>query len=169
MDAITISSLSQMAEAAVRLEQAGDKCHPVLLRAAMAGALRLCFVLPGARLPLKVLNPMRDSRPLAVVFAGDGVEPTGPESFPQAMRALRWSKRIMIHGTGGQPAHYALAVQATLACGRLVLIETCSAFEPTWTALATRVAANTPTLRIIIPPGAPPHPCLGAPAGVVIQ
>jgi hypothetical protein len=159
----------QMADLAVRLTQAGAEHQVPLVRAAMAGRLRLAFITPGARLPLRLLKAATDPRPFAVILAGDGPELVGPEAFPQARQLLRWAGGIILHATGGLPEHYALAAGATVLHRRLVLVETCTAREAEWCNLAAIFAPSTPTLRITVRPSRSPHPSFTLPAGKVLQ
>ncbi|MBX6747469.1 MAG: hypothetical protein IRY87_36020 [Acetobacteraceae bacterium] len=169
MEPLTLKTRAQMAEVAVRLEQAGAGHHVPLIRAAMAGALRFAVISPGSALPLRLLDMARDSRPLAVILADDGDKPTGPDGFPQARRLLRWAASIFIHATGGQPIHYAAAAQVTMLVRRFLLIETNTAHEAEWCDLRRAVAPRTPGVVLTVPPGAPPHPHLAVPAGEVVQ
>ena len=159
----------QMADLAVRLTQAGAHHQVPLIRAAMAGKLRFAFILPGTRLPLRLLDAATDPRPFAVILAGDGPNSAGPQDFPQARRLLRWAGGIILHATGGLPEHYALAAGATMVLRRLVLVETCTARESEWCDLAVSLAAYTPTLRITVRPSAPPHPSFTMPVGEWLQ
>lgn len=169
MEPLTLKTRAQMAEVAVRLEQAGAGHHVPLIRAAMAGALRFAVISPGSALPLRLLDMARDSRPLAVILADDGDKPTGPDGFPQARRLLRWAAAILIHATGGEPIHYAAAAQATVLVRRFLLIETDTARQAAWCALRRAVAPRTPGAVLTVPPGALPHPHLAVPAGEAVQ
>lgn len=168
-ETIKITSAGLMSDMAVRLAQAGAPWHGPLLRAAMVGDLRLCMVPPGSRLPLSVLDMERDRRPLVVVLHGDGLQPCGPEGFPQSRRLLRWAGFALLHGAGGLPFHYQIAVEAARETGRVVIAETTGALLPEWVALKVAVAPTTPGLIIAVPPGKPAHPCETAPAGAVVQ
>ena len=169
MTPFTCKIPGQLADLAVRLRQAGADHQLPLIHAAMAGKIRVAFIPPGSRLPLKLLKAATDPRPFAVILAGDGPGPVGPSAFPQARRLLRWAGGIIVHATGGLPEHYALAAGATVLMHRLVLVETSSAREAEWCDLATCLAPSTPTLRITVRPGAPPHPSFIRAAGEVLQ
>lgn len=162
---------AQMAEAILRMEQAGAAWHVPLLRAAMAGDLRLAFVPPGSRLPLAMLDMRRHPRPLVVVLAGDGGTggPAGPDAFPQARRLLLWARYALLHGAGGMAWHYTLAAEAAARFRRVVVAETTGAALPAWIELKAAVAPDTPSLAIAVPPGRPAHPLCTAPAGMVVQ
>jgi len=169
MNLVTLKTGAQMADLAVRLIQAGAAHHVPLIRAAMAGALRFTIVPAGARMPLRLLDPSVDSRPLTVILAGDDVNPAGPKDFPQVRRLVRWASGIMVHATCGEPKHYAEAARATVLLRRFLLVETCSGREAEWCALAANLAPQTPTVRITVRPGAPPHPAFAMPAREVLQ
>ena len=157
-----------MADIAVRLTQAGEPHLVPLIRATMDRALRFVIVAPGKRVPLRMLQD-KPGRPLAVILSGDGKAAVGPDAFPQARRLLRWTRGIMVHATGGKLEHYAEAARATVLTRRLVVVETDTAHEAAWLALAASTAPGTPMLRITAPPGAAPHPNHAVPAGVRVQ
>ncbi len=163
----TIRTAEKMAELAVKLHQAGAGWHGPLLRAAMAGELRLLMVPPGERIPLRLLDPMRDPRPLVVLLSGDGIKPVGPEGFPQAARLFRWARFLMLHGAGGEAAHYELAADAARATGRVVIAECIAAHLPDWLAFRAAHVPRTPSLAIEARDGL--HPIHTAPAGAVMQ
>ena len=159
----------RMTDLAVRLAQGGDTWHAPLIRACMAGDLRLIMIPPGARMPLAPLDVTRDRRPLVVILAGDGAEPAGPGHFPQALRLFRWARFVMVHGTGGQAVHYEIAAAAAQEVGRVVIAETGGDYLKDWCAFKAVNAPRTPGLIITTRPGEPPHPMTGAPAGATVQ
>lgn len=159
----------RMADLAVRIAQGGDTWHAPLIRACMAGDLRLIMIPPSVRMPLAPLDPTRDRRPLVVILAGDGPEPAGPGDFPQALRLFRWARFVIVHGTGGQAFHYQAAVEAARLTGRVVIAETGNDYLKDWCAFRIVNAPRTPGLIITTPPGQPPHPMMGAPAGATVQ
>ncbi|MGK7870973.1 hypothetical protein [Falsiroseomonas sp. E2-1-a20] len=164
----TINDTARLAELAVKLQQSGA-AHPLpLIRAAMAKELAFVMVAPGGRIPLRVLDPMKHPLPVVVVLGGDHAEPAGPDDFPQTRRLLRWSRATMLHGAGGEELHYAAAVSAARAVGRVLIAETCSVHLADWIALAKAVAPHVATLVIAPKPGTS-HPYEAAPAGVVLQ
>lgn len=128
-----------------------------MLQACLQGHVRLLFIAPGQGFPLSTLDRVKDPRPLIVILGGDGLNAQGPDGFPRAVRLLRWASRIMLHGTGGEPGHYQLAVQGALATGRCLLVESRGDHLPAWVELRAKVAPNTQTLILKTPPGAPPH------------
>lgn len=164
-----IKTRAQLAEAIWRMEQAGAGWHVPLLRAVLGGTIRAVFVAPGSRVPRSLLDMSRHPRPLVVVLAGDGGGPAEPDAFPQARRLLRWARFIILHGTGGEASHYALAAEAAIQARRVLLVETTSAALPAWFAAKSEVAPATPGIGWAVPPGKPAHPINGAPAGTVLQ
>jgi hypothetical protein len=169
LEPIEVNARERMAEAVVRLEQAGCGHIVPLVRAAMAGDLGFALVGPGQTLPPRLLDAARQRRPLAVVLGDDGAAPTGPAGFPQARRLLRWAAHVFVHATGGRPEHYAAAARITVAARRLLLVETCTAQQAAWSALARALAPRTPGTLLITRPGAPAHPRLSAPVGATPQ
>ena len=164
-----IQTPAQMAEYLRRMEQAGDTWHSPLIRAAMAGALRFVVVSHGARLPLSVLDLQRNPVPLVVIVGGDAGGPAAPDAFPQARRLMRWAGFILLHGTGGEAWHYAIAAEAAAQVRRVLIVETTGAALPAWVALKADVASRTPSLGLKVPPGMPAHPHEAPPAGVPLQ
>lgn len=166
MTTFNIKRAAQMAELAVKLQQAGVGWHVPLLRAAMLGDLRFAMVSPGGRVPLRILDMNRDRRPLVVLLNGDGGGPAEPDAFPQTRRLLRWARFVMLHGAGGEAFHYECAAEAARQTGQVLVAETTAAALPAWVALKLATAPRTPGL-VIEPRG--PHPINTAPAEAVIQ
>jgi hypothetical protein len=163
-----INDPAAIADHIVRSEAAGYGHAAPLLRAAAAGQLAAAFALPGCRLPLRVLDAGRWRGPVVAVLAGDVQPSAGPGDFPQARRLLAWSRWTMLHGTGGEPWHYAAVVEAALRFRRVLLVECASATLPAWKALRADVAPDTPGL-VIQPPPAGLHPHHAPPPGMVFQ
>lgn len=159
---------ARLADLAVKATQAGADWHLPLFRAALRGELAFAIVPPGARLPLRMLDPVRHSLPLVVVLSGDGLVPAGLGDFAQAHRLLRWARFILLHGAGGEAFHYEVATEAARQTGRVLVVETTSGLLPAWIALRLRLAADTPSLVVATKPGVI-HPCEAAPAGTVMQ
>jgi hypothetical protein len=165
-----LESPAQMAQFAVRMQQAGAGWHAPLLRAAMSGDLRLLMVPPGRSVPLAVLDPQRDHRPLVVILCGDGVPPQGtPDDFPQARRLMRWAGFVMLHGAAGEAWHYGLAAELATVSRRVLIVETTGSDLPAWIDLKNRLAPRTPSIGWKVPDGQPQHPINAAPAEAVIQ
>ena len=165
---IRLSKRGQMAEAMVRLNQAGGAHYGPFFRRAMDGGMSFALVPPDARLPRRVLADGK--RPCAVVLCDDDLVTCGPSRFPDARRLFRWARAIVLHAAGGLPEHYEAAAGVMVACGRLVMVETASGErEREWLALIEAVAPRTPRLHITPPPGGK-HPTLAVPpAGATVQ
>lgn len=156
---------AQLAELIMRSQQVGEGFRIPLLRAAADGSLALVITTRGGIVPSRILN---SSRPTAIVLADDTPAAIGPQAWPQAQRLLRWAKHVVLHATGGQPEHYALIAAATLAQGRVLVIEMEARRHPAWLA---EVGRHLPRLRVlsIMPPNGGSHPVAGLPAGAVMQ
>lgn len=164
-----IQTPAQMAEYLRRMEQAGDTWHTPLIRAAMAGTLRFVILSDGARVPLSILDMQRNAVPLVVIVGGDAGGPATPDAFPQARRLMRWAGFVMLHATGGDAWHYAIATEAALRVRRVLIVETTGAALSAWVALKAEVASRTPSLGFKVPPGMPTHPHEAPPPGAPLQ
>jgi hypothetical protein len=103
-----------------------------VFRALAKGEIALCDVPRGAAaIPSILRGPT--GKPVLCIVGDDDHCATGPAAFPIAKRLAYWARRIMVHGTGGQAAHYALAVEATLLVRQVVLIETDAGHLEEWT------------------------------------
>jgi hypothetical protein len=167
MTMLQITKAAQMAEMIARLEQAGDTWHTPLIRAALRGEIAFTILSPGSRLPLRLLDPMRHPGPLVVVLGGDGIEAGGPGHFEQAARLIRWARFILLHGSGGDPTHYEIAVEAARHVRRVVIVETTADYLKDWVDFRFVHARTTPTLVVEARDGL--HPVNTAPAGAVVQ
>ena len=61
--------------------------------------------------------------PAMVIVGDDGDAPVGPKGFPSTERLMRWARRIVIHGTGGEVWQYQSGVDVARVCGRLLWVE----------------------------------------------
>lgn len=164
------AAISQMIAALQGTPQAASL---PLFRAALAQELVVANLLPGGRVPTRLLDFCRP--PTVIVVAGDPSNPAQaaqpPERFPQARRLLAWSAGCMVHGTGGKEAHYQTVVTAAKARRRFLLIETCTAQEIAWLDLVQaegdrRRAAGRdfPAIVVSARPRGGVHPVTGAAA-----
>jgi hypothetical protein len=128
-----------------------------LLRAAEMGLVRLIFAGPQQRFPLSLLDMQKHPQPAIVTLGGDGFNAIGPEGFPQALRLMRWAGYIMMHGAGGEPWHYAMAVEAALLWRRVLFVECRGDHLQAWIDLKQRIAPAAKGVVWQVPPGAPPH------------
>jgi hypothetical protein len=168
MDIPILKTRAEMAALAVRLEQAGTGWYAPLIRKAMADQLRLLILPPGGQMQLSLLDMRRHPLPLVVILAGNDTDPAGPGHFPQAHRLMRWARALIVHGTEGHPFHYEFAAEAARTHGRVLMVETATAYLGDWIAFKSVVAPNTPGL-IVAPPDGHHHPSEGVPAGTVLQ
>jgi hypothetical protein len=51
-------------------------------------------------------------RPVIVLIGDDDHAPTGPNGWRCAGRLARWGKAATVHGAGGEPVHYEMAVKS---------------------------------------------------------
>jgi hypothetical protein len=158
---------AEIAGMITRAEQAGETNIIEVLRPAAAGAIDAAFVYRGARLSMRQLKST--GRPALAILGDDDYASTGPAAWPDAVRLLRWARFVILHGAGGEAAHYAAAVIAAQEHHRALLIETDTAHLEAWRALSSRIRPNGLGLIIVTRPDAPPHPTMRAPAGAVMQ
>jgi len=118
---------------------------------------------PASRGKLNLIVPMRDTvqppfyrvgkrgRPIVVVVSDDDYQTTGPDGWACAAKLRTWAAFAVVHGTGAQREHYALAAHLTVQTRRLLFIETSSAGAQQW---AGFLRERTPALRFmgLLPP-----------------
>lgn len=127
--------------------------HLPLFRAVRAGLIE--FVIPRRETGWRFLREAdAKRRPVLVLIGDDDHASTGPDGWRCARRLAPWTRAAVVHGTGGEAAHYAVAVGFAIGHGRLVMVETDSTHLSTWTALF----ANRVPVLTIRPPDAGPHP-----------
>ena len=132
----------------------------------MREELRFALILPDGRFPKHLLAG--DRLPLALILCDDADVSHGPARFPQARKLLRWARSIQLHAAG-RPEHYALAADATMLCGRLVVVECArGGREAEWLALIKAAAPRTPRLHITLAAGGA-HPTHAVPSGATVQ
>ena len=56
----------------------------------------------------------------------------GPDAWRCACKLGAWAQAVIVHGAGGEAAHYQAAVQATLYMRRVVFVETTSVHAAAW-------------------------------------
>jgi hypothetical protein len=113
----------------------GEHMVPVV-QADLAGEIRLLLVVPGGRVPTKLLD--RRDPPTLLILGGDPgsarITP-GPSAFPQVRRLLGWAGATMLHAAEGKVEHYSAAIDATRLVRRVVLIETAPDQQDAWYSL----------------------------------
>jgi hypothetical protein len=126
-----------------------------LMRAAADGRLSLCILqTPDAPWPARTLGELRLP---VVVLVGDDPGPhpeaaLGPQGWKAAERLRRWCRWSMVHGAGGEPAHYAAAAEAAEAVRRVALVETSHLRAMSWRRFLG------PAGLTILPPAGMVHP-----------
>ena len=127
--------------------------HLPLFRAVRAGLIEL--VMPRRETGWRFLREAdAKRRPVLLLIGDDDHASTGPDGWRCAKRLPPWTRAAVVHGTGGEAAHYAAAVGFAIGHGRLVMLETDSAHLAEWTALF----ANRVPLLTIRPPDDGLHP-----------
>jgi hypothetical protein len=101
---------------------------------------------------------MRHTAAPTVCLIGDDPGTPGGMGGPDAWRCARklgaWARAVIVHGAGGEAAHYQAAVDAALLVNRVVFIETTSAHAKAW---AERIGC--PRTLLILPESGP-HPVI---------
>ena len=125
--------------------------HTPIFQSLLVGDIAVCIPLPGQSLPIKDMD--RLSKPLIVMICDDGPVCGGPEDWSCANRTFRWAAGGVLHGTGGEPAHYRLALAGAKACRRFVIVDTSSDYLPAWEKAAKRHMANRQVVCFRVTPG----------------
>lgn len=150
-----------------RAEQIGQPDINEVLRPASAGVLNAVFAFRDSHITMRQLKT--SDRPVLVIIGDDDYASTGPVGWPDATKLMRWARFVILHGAGGEPGHYSAAVMAAQVHHRALMIETDTAHLDAWRALVMRIRPNGAGLIVRTRPGAPPHPMMHAPDGVVMQ
>ena len=146
------ASPANVARAINLLEMLNEQFRAPLFRAVPLGQIALTVLGTGQAPPLSRLD--KTGFPGVIVLTDDDdTTRLGPDGWRYGARILRWARGAMLHGSGGQPEHYQMAVEGAQRCGRLVLVETCSTQIDAWTALALRTLAPGRILKIQPPAG----------------
>ena len=102
-----------------------------LLRHVQHGAMNL--IVPCRATIMPPLHRMgRKGKPLAVMLPDDDYAPAGPATWACAAKVRSWAAFAIVHGTGAQPWHYAMAADLAMLHGRLLLVETTSDAAHEW-------------------------------------
>lgn len=143
---------ANIARAIALLGPIGEQFRAPLLRAIPRGELALTVLGTGQAPPLSRLD--RTQRPAIIVLTDDDdTTRLGPDGWHYAARIMRWTRGAFLHGTGGQPEHYEMAVEWAQRCRCLLLVETSSRQLDAWQALARRYLAAERILRLEPPEG----------------
>jgi hypothetical protein len=127
-----------------------------LVRAVRRHEINLVELQRESPTPTKVLESSR--LPTIVLIGDDDPASTGPTGWTGFRRLEYWARAGFVHATGATVASYDFAVQLTVRCGRLVLIETASQYADEWTEALMRRRIRT--MKMIPPPGQQ-HPIAG--------
>lgn len=143
---------------AIRLnEAAGAMGQAHLMRALQQGRIAYFPLLPDSSSSrFKAFVRAISRRPAIALIGDDDGFDRGPQGWSLTGRAVAWARRIMIHGAGGEIAHYEAAILAAKVAGRCLVVECSSATLPAWIDLARTAAHSPPTL--IIEPRNGVHP-----------
>ncbi len=147
MDRVTLSA------AVERVRRAGIYHHVPLLEAVRDGRIALVW-LSGRDTPLSMRKLKCAPRPVIVLIGDDDDFPTGPAAWISAPKAIRWARRVVLHGAGGESWHYQAAVDTAEVVGRVLIIETNSTHLPAWGA----ALGNKPRLTVVPRNGMHPLP-----------
>jgi hypothetical protein len=130
----------------------GTIFHVPLFEAVARDEIALSMVQPRQAPPLGRLD--KTGRPAVLIISDDDDHTRlGPQDWPCVARVMRWAGAALIHGSGGKPEHYKLAVRGVLSARRLVLVETSSWRVDAWTEAALRSLPKHRVLRIEPPEG----------------
>lgn len=137
-----------------RLAEVAAQCGPwsmPVVEALRAGFIAVVFVTRRQRVDLASMR--RSPLPLLCWIGDDDEEAsTGPDGWLSTPVVTRWAKSAIVHASGGESAHYAEAVRATLVTKRHLLVETSTAHASAW----LRLLVGKPALAIL--PRTGPHP-----------
>jgi hypothetical protein len=151
----------------VAQEQIGEPAPIPLYRAVQDGLVTAVLHRRGARVEASTLWPKR--RPTVIVLGDDDYQSTGPCGWPQAVRLMRWAALIILHGSGGTPEHYGMAVVAAVVRRRVLFVETSAAQLAAWKLFIDKLASPNTSALVIAPFGDRSHPRASAPVGAIIQ
>jgi hypothetical protein len=142
------------------LQQAGLHYKIPLFRALGAKRISLCEILRGADTLDKSLI-VNTPLPVVCVLGDDDFCSTGPSGFPIAEDLIRWSKCRVIHGAGGEAAHYEEAIFGAEILGNCLFIETSSQFVDEWLALVKKNFGDAAPHTMVVKATDRPHPVMG--------
>ncbi len=144
---------AEIADMIARTAALGAHHYAELLRPAMNGTINL--ILPLRETVMPPLHRMGKHRPLAVLVGDDDYAPAGPSTWACAAKLRSWAAFAIVHGSGAQAEHYAVAAEMTKQVRRLLMIETTSAAAQDWAAFLSQ-RADLPFMGVL--PNDGPHP-----------
>jgi hypothetical protein len=163
---IAIRTPSALSELIAAQERAGFGFRNPLYRAILAGEIGGVWdIMPRARIPREAFW---QQCPSVIVLSDDAGISKGPADFPDAARPFQWAASVMLHAAGGVVAHYRAAASAARIMRRVLIIETRTAHEIHWEAMALqeterRTKTGAPALPVLIvrvPDHLPAHPTI---------
>ena len=154
-DSLQITDRAALARVAGRAADARLPMLP-LFQAAAAGRIALVrFEFPEGAWPAASIAKI--NRP-CIVVVGDDPWPVraalGPAPWRCKERLRRWAAGAIIHGAGGEMAHYRHALNVALTIGRLAFVETDGAHIEAW----ANAMVPLPVQRLIPHGGVHPVP-----------
>ena len=131
-------------------ELAGAGYYIPFLQRVMRGELNACFPMRDTVQP-PFYRLGKHGRPIVVIVGDDDYATTGPDGWACADKLRAWASFAIVHGTGAQRQHYAMAAVMAADVGRLLFIETSSVGAQLW---AGFLAERTPPLAFmgLLPP-----------------
>ena len=158
-----ISTPAEFARLIAMSDSMDGGCMTNLLRPASRGELNLMLPSRGTVQP-PFYRLGKRGRPIVVVVGDDDYQTTGPEGWACADKLRAWAAFAVIHGTGGQPHHYAMAAVIAADVQRLLFIETSSAGAQLWAGFLAERAPPLTFMGLLPPDGA--HPVMPAREGL---
>ena len=152
-------SRAEIARMIAQAETAGAGHLAGLLRPVMAGVLNVIVPMRDTVQP-PFFRMSKGGRPVLVLVSDDDYRPAGPGTWACAAKLRAWAAFAIVHGTGAQGWHYAMAATAAQDVRRLLLIETTSAAAQCWAGFLWERTPTLPFMGILPPDGA--HPVMPA-------
>lgn len=153
-----ISTPAEFARLIALSESMGDGYMTELLRPASRGDLTLMLPSRGTVQP-PFYRLAKKRRPIVALVGDDDYQTTGPDGWACADKLRAWAGFAVVHGTGAQRHHYAMAAAMAAEVGRLLLIETSSDGAQQWAAF---LHERIPALQFmgVLPPAPGSHPVM---------
>ena len=148
-------SRAEIARVIGQAELSGAGFYVPLLRRVMQGEVNACWPMRDTLMP-PLYRLGKSGRPLIVVVGDDDYRPAGPDTWACASKLRAWAAFAIVHGTGGKPEHYALAVEMAVQVRRLVLIETTSAAAQDWAGFLREHSPALSFMGVLPPDGVHP-------------
>lgn len=134
----------RLAEAIAKMQVCGRVGYVELLRAVREGAIALC---PIGRRDSRFQPSDAHGKPVVIVIGDDDYASTGPAGWACTEAVANYASAAVVHGAGATASTYKMAIVNALAVGKVVLVETSSAYADAW----AEAFARMPTI-VIAPP-----------------